>query len=509
MGTAIPMLDLMFFLTENQANPRHVGAVLVFEPPKRGGERALRRLREAYRKARPVPPFNRVPVFAQAGLPEWRETSEFDMDWHVQEKRVPSPGTDRQLFDLVAALHSPILERDRPGWRIFFIDGLERGRFAIYAKVHHALMDGESGIALLKQTLASSPDDRRIRLITETSLQAPARRPQHDEAGPTIDEARALASKAVSVGQGASRLVEEAISGLRGYSPDEVRPYTAQRNLLNAPIAEERSIARAVLSIERMKTVARAWDATLNDVALCVIDAAMNRYLVALGEPADRPLVAVCPVSLHDAAVKAATTRVSAFWAPLGQPAASIGQRMRDVIANTAAGKQRIRSLPKDAAYAYSVLTFALSEAVALLGSRAPVQLLAANVLVSNVRGPEQPLYLDGARLESLNPVSTLLAGMGLNVTLISYAGQVGIVFTANAAALPEIGSMAAFAEEAFEALVRARPLARGPVRAPAPRARRAAASAAPSGKKTRSRKTPPPPRARRASRAARKPPAR
>jgi WS/DGAT/MGAT family acyltransferase len=509
MGTAIPMLDLMFFLTENQANPRHVGAVLVFERPKRGGAAALRRLREAYRKARPVPPFNRVPVFAQAGLPEWREVDEFDMDWHLQEKVLPSPGTDRQLFDLISELHAPILERDRPGWRIFFIDGLERDRFAIYAKVHHSLMDGQSGMALLKGTLAPSPDDRKIRVIVETRLHAPARRAKREEPAPAIDEARSLATKAMSVGQGATRLLEEAITGLRGYSPDEVRPYTAQRNLLNAPIQSERSIARAMLTIDRMKSVARAWDATLNDVALCVVDAAMNRYLAELGEPADRPLVAVCPVSLHDENVKAATTRVSAFWAPLGQPGASIGQRMRQVTTNTAAGKQRIRSLPKEAAYAYSVMTFALSEAVALVGSHAPVPFLAANVLVSNVRGPEAPLYLNGARLESLNPVSTLLAGMGLNVTLMSYAGQVGIVFTANAAALPDIGRMAAFAEEAFEALVRAKPPARRPVKAPAPRAKRAAAGAAPSGKKLRSRKRPPPPGARRSSRAAAKPPAR
>lgn len=509
MGTAIPMLDLMFFLTENQANPRHVGAVLVFERPKRGGGRALKRLRDAYRKARPVPPFNRVPVFAQAGLPEWREVQEFDMDWHLQDKVLPSPGTDRQLFDLVAELHSPILERDRPGWRIYFIDGLERGRFAIYAKVHHSLMDGQSGMALLRATLAASPGDRRIRVMIETHLHAAARPAKPEDSAPAIDEARALATKAVSVGQGVTRLLEEAITGLRGYSPDEVRPYTAQRNLFNAPIQSERSIARAMLTIDRMKSVARAWDATVNDVLLCVIDAAMHRYLEELGEPADRPLVAVCPVSLHDETVKAATTRVSAFWAPLGQPAASIRERMRDVIENTAAGKQRIRSLPTDAAYAYSVMTFALSETVALLGSRTPVPLLAANVLVSNVRGPEQPLYLNGARLESLNPVSTLLAGMGLNVTLISYAGQVGIVFTANAASLPGIGRMADFAEEAFEALARAKPLARRPVRAPAPRAKRAAAAAAPSGKKPRSRTKPPPPRARRPSRAAVKPPGR
>ena len=144
MGTPIPMLDLMFFLTENRNNPRHVGAVLIFERPREGATQIVPRIIAAYRNARPVAPFNRVPEFRLTGLPQWREPNRLDMQWHVQHLQLAGPGSDTQLDELVAELHAPMLERDRPGWRLFVIDGLERDRFALYVKIHHALVDGQT-----------------------------------------------------------------------------------------------------------------------------------------------------------------------------------------------------------------------------------------------------------------------------------------------------------------------------------------------------------------------------
>jgi hypothetical protein len=143
------------------------------------------------------------------------------------------------------------------------------------------------------------------------------------------------------------------------------------------------------------------------------------------------------------------------FWTPLGAPAATLAQRMRAVMKNAAEAKKRIRSLPRDAAYAYSVLSFAMGETLAHVPRQPQDFLLASNVLVSNVRGPDEPLYLGGARLEALCPVSTLISGMGLNITFMSYAGQVLVGFTANASALPEIERLASYTRDAFVALRR------------------------------------------------------
>jgi hypothetical protein len=133
----IPMLDLMFFLTESVDNPRHVGSVLIFKRPARAGHDIPQRIVEAYRKAAPQPPFNRVPVFRKTGMPGWREVDRIEGQHHVLHLALPAPGTDEQLHELIADLHAPILERHRPCWKMYVIDGLQGGRFAIYHKVHH------------------------------------------------------------------------------------------------------------------------------------------------------------------------------------------------------------------------------------------------------------------------------------------------------------------------------------------------------------------------------------
>ena len=455
MGIAIPMLDLMFFLTENQDNPRHVGAVLMFKRPPRGGARMVQQVVAAYRRAKPVPPFNRVPVLVRVGRPEWSEVEALDMDWHIQQRTLEAPGSDAQLHKLVAELHAPMLARDRPGWQVFVIDGLERNRFALFIKVHHALVDGESGIALVHRSLAHSARDRRIRTVVETTLPAPSRSTHKEPLQQLEHEVEQAARGLLSVGLGSRRLLEEGLAGLRGFSAEETRPFTAPLTPMNEPIHNARAVSHTVLPLPAMKAVARAWGATLNDVALCALDAGMNRYLRDLGRPPDRALVAICPVSLQRTDAKQATTQVSVFWTPLGSPAASIGRRMREVIANTRGAKERIRSLPRDGAYAYAVLSFAVGETLALLPRGSVDFLLPSNVLISNVRGPDEPLYLNGARLEALCPVSTLISGMGLNITLMSYAGQVVIGYTCNASALPDADRLARYTRVAFAALER------------------------------------------------------
>ena len=224
---------------------------------------------------------------------------------------------------------------------------------------------------------------------------------------------------------------------------------------MNEPIRNARTIAHTVLPLAAMSSVARAWDTTLNDVALCVLDAAMNRYLRSIGRPADRALVAICPVSLQDRKHKQRRRRSPRSGRRSAHPSASLGRRMRQVVANARKAKERIRALPKDVAYAYAVLTFALGETLALLPRGSADFFIPSNVLISNVRGPSESLYLAGARLEALCPVSTLISGMGLNITFMSYAGQVVIGFTANASALPHAGRLAQYTNEAFATLER------------------------------------------------------
>jgi WS/DGAT/MGAT family acyltransferase len=455
MSTPIPMLDLMFFLTESAENPRHVGSVLIFQPPRRGGANTAREIVEAYRRAVPQPPFNRIPVFRKTGMPLWQEVEHVDPRHHVLHLALPAPGSDQQLHELIADLHAPMLERHRPGWKMYVIEGLAGGRFAIYHKVHHALVDGESGMAILRRSLADSPRDRRIR--TTVGLEHPQRpRPAPHGLRATLErEAQKLARRTLTVGRSSFQIAEEALEGLLGYSPQRKRAFTAPQTPMNEPIWNGRSISHTALPLRRMKAVARAADATLNDVALSILDAGIHRYLRAASRVPDHPLVAICPVSLHDPQAKQVTTNVSAIWPPLGPVSAPIRRRLEAVKASTRAEKARLNVLGKDAAYAYAVMAFALSETLTIARPEA-LGLLPANMLVSNVRGPERPLYLNGARLETFFPVSTLIAGLGLNITFMSYADQMVFGYTANGSSLPEVESMACYTTEAFDALERA-----------------------------------------------------
>ena len=455
MTQTIPMLDLMFFLTETQDNPRHVGVVQIFRRPKRGGAATVQQIVEAYRRMRPQPPFNRIPVFRRTGMPLWQELESIDAAHHVLHLALPAPGSDEQLHQLVADLHAPMLERHRPGWKVYIIEGLSDDRFAMYHKVHHALVDGESGMAILRQSLATSAADRRIR--TTVSLRRPARpRPTPHGLREALErEAQRFARRTLSVGRGSVRVLEDAIEGLRGFSKTETRAFTAPLTPMNDPIFNARSISHTVFPLAAMKKTARAWQATLNDVALCIVDAGLQQYLRKMGRVPEHPLVAMVPVSLRDAGVKDATTLVSGIWPPLGPVSAPIERRLATIMANTRAAKAQLRDLGKDAAYAYAVMAFAMSETL-VIAQPGILGLRPTNVLISNVRGPDRPLYLNGARLEALFPVSTLLLGAGLNVTFMSYGQQVIMGFTANGSALPEVESLARYVQDAFAALQQA-----------------------------------------------------
>jgi len=456
MSTApIPMLDLMFFLTESVENPRHVGSVLIFKRPRRGGAAVAREIVDAYRRSPPQPPFNRIPVFRKSGMPLWQEVDRYDPGHHVLHIALPSPGTDQQLHELIADLHAPMLERHRPGWKMYVIEGLADDRFAIYHKVHHALVDGESGMAILRRSLADSPRDRKIR--TTVGLDhLPRQRPAPHGLRETLEhEAQKLSRRTLMMGRSGFHVAEDALEGLLGYTPRRKRAFTAPATPMNEPIYNARAIAHTTLPLAAMKAVARANDATMNDVGLCILDAAVNRYLRAMGRTPDHPLVTICPVSLHDPQAQQVTTNVSAIWPLLGPVSAPILRRLEAIKASTRAEKARLKGLGKDAAYAYAVMAFALSETLTIARPEA-LGLLPANMLISNVRGPERPLYLNGARLETFFPVSTLIAGLGLNITFMSYADQMVFGYTANGSALPEVETMASYTTEAFAALEQA-----------------------------------------------------
>ncbi len=479
MARAIPPLDLVFLLIETADAPMHVGGVMLFERPAAGRPDLVTRLVRGYRAARPRPPFDQVPDFVATGMPRWRRAAAVDLDYHVRHLVLPAGATEQSFLRLIEDLHEPLLDRNRPGFRVWFIEGLPDRRFAIYFKVHHSLVDGLSATVRLVASLATAPRARARPPFYAVAV-GPRRTPLPAsvlaELGEFVATARHEVSAIGAVGLG---LVRKAVDGLLSRRGSGSQPFTGPNLPLNAAIRTPRSFATLALPLAELRTVAHAFGATINDVAAAIVDAGVQAYLADLGCRCDRPLVAMCPVSLRAAGDTTATTNASAMFVPLGAPRAKAGDRMRQVMAALRAGKDEIRGMGRDAAlvYAASVLGFAAAAELAHAGDMTGH---VANLVLSNVPGAPDDRYLGTARLQAVFPVSVLGAGIGLNVTLSSHFDTMGFGFIGNRTALPDLERMAGHTRRAFDELASAAyalaasdwPAPRGGTRRPARRRR-------------------------------------
>ncbi len=475
MTKTIPLIDLTFFLLETKDRPTHVAALMLFELPRDAGKRYVADLAAAYRRSAPVAPFNWIPEFPKLGLPRWVEADAINMKYHVRHTVLPVGAARSDLLELVAELHSQVLDRSRPCFRVYFIEGLPDRQFALYFKVHHAMVDGASTIARIAASLDENPKARSLRAIHAIGFDG-ARPPAASQA-----RKRTLAALKSIAGAGKQALAVTDLSRslLRGRTSRGIPGAgSAPRTPMNAPIRAGRTIATLSLPLAEMKAVGKAFGGTINDVAVTIVDAALHRYLDDLGAtPVDR-LVAVCPVSLREAGDKEATTKASTMYVPLANRKATIAKRMEEIKRATASAKAELLAMNKEAAMLYAVVGFGLSDLVARTGADA-VTRPTANVALSNIPGPQTPLHLRGARMQAIYPISGLGAGVGLNVTLISYAGSMGFGFVANGTTLPGLERLAKHTEEAFAALRGAAAL-HAPGASAVPTAKRASRSKAP-----------------------------
>lgn len=455
MARTIPPVDLIFLLIETADAPMHVGGVMLFDRPPAGPDDLVARVVRAYRGARPRAPFDQVPDLVAAGMPRWQRVRDVDLDYHVQHLVLPPGATEQTFLRQIEDLHEPLMDRNRPGFRVWVIEGLPGGRFAIYFKVHHSLVDGISATVRVVASLSTSPRARPGAPFFAVNVGA--RRPRPPPGA--LAELKALTEtalhEATAIKDVSFGLVRKAFQGLLTRRGQGSQPFTGPDLPLNAAIRTPRSFATLALSLAEARTVAHAFGGTINDVVATVVDAGIQAYLADLGCDCAKPLVAMCPVSLREAGDTTATTNASAIFVPLGEPRAVAADRMRQVIASMRAGKDEIRGMTKDAAvvYAASVLGFA---AVTELAHTGGVTGHVANFVLSNVPGAREDRYLCRARLRAVFPVSALGAGMGLNVTFSSHFDTLGIGFVGNRIALPDLGALAEHTRRAFDELTAA-----------------------------------------------------
>jgi diacylglycerol O-acyltransferase len=480
MTKPIAPLDLAWFLTESTSGPKHVGVVLVFEaPPARAGIPGD--VVAAYRARPPRPPFIYVPRLVAAGGPEFVAADDYDPHYHVRHLALPRGATYESFLALVADLHEPMLDRDRPLFRMWVIEGIPGNRFAVYLKAHHAIVDGASGAQRIFASLRAKPGARipppafAIEGATRKA-QLPRSLVGKLASLPALTAKQTLAVKDVYVG--AARQV---VAALLGTTRVGSVPFQAKRTPLNAPLTMARSFATMSLPLAEMRAVGKAFSATLNDVAATIVDDGIHRYLRQHGDDCDR-LVGMCPISLREEGDTEARTKASAMFLRLGAPEASVVERIGEVVASTAGGKAELKAMSKDAAMLYAIAALGLAELFDATRLKRVTRPL-ANFVLSNVPGTAEPMFLGGARMTGCFPISGLGMGVGLNVTLTSYAGSMDFGFVGNGRTLRDLPALAGHVRDAYEALkaaahapagakrARKRDAARAPARArPAPR---------------------------------------
>lgn len=416
-------IDLIFLLLENQTRPMHMSSCLVFKLPARQKNIFIARLLEAYRHAPVSKPFNQKVKWLERGVAHW-ETVQTDLNYHVRHVAVPAPGTMAQLDDTLALLNASLLDRAYPLWQCFIIEGLEEGRFALFFKLHHAIIDGEGAVRLLHTTLNESAKSRNLDAIWQ-----PHAEPHRKRQAPVSDsQLRGLLAQLRAAPSGlkdvTTGLLDLGAQALNLKTPQSSLPFQAPNTPFNVTLSSSaRCYANCEIPLDMIKAIASASGCTVNDVAVTCIDHALHRYLAEVGSQVSAPLVAAMPLSTRTQAHGTGGNQVTADLVQMGQPGAAIGERLRQVHASAGRVKNKAMTMSAAMRQVHSLLLLSLTALPELTPglSAAP----SSNVLISNMAGPREQLYLGGAPLVAMHGLPILPPTPCLNVTFVSVLGRI------------------------------------------------------------------------------------
>jgi diacylglycerol O-acyltransferase len=455
-------LDAAFLYAETPAWHMHVSALLVVDPAEAPdfGFDAVRATTVA--RLPSVPQFRWRPVEVPLGLdrPVWVEAEDFDPDYHIRRIGVPAPGGAAELGDLVGRLIGYKLDRSKPLWEMWVIEGLADGNVAVLTKIHHSIVDGVSGAGLAEILLDLEP--------VATGPDPEVRESLHHHRVPSGWRlfGQGLLTAAFATPWRAARYSAEltrkavTLAGLLRSDRPPTLPLQTPRTRFHAPITPHRSFAAASIPLARAKAIKRAYDVKLNDVVLALCAGALRRYLEDRGELPDQPLVAQVPVSLRAEGDEQVGTKVGPMFTSLATDVDDPVKRLLTIHEDTRRAKsmrqalsaQGIMSLTETTPPGLLTLAARMYTAAGLEQHGPPLY----NVIISNVPGPPFPLYLAGGRLVRMYPMGPLILGGGLNITVLSYRDALDFGFLTCPENAPETDAIAAGIPWALEELERA-----------------------------------------------------
>jgi diacylglycerol O-acyltransferase / wax synthase len=443
--------DSVFLLTESREHPMHVGGLQLFEPPEGAGPEFVREAAAALAANREFQPtFRKRPAWVVGGLANvawaYDDADDVDIDYHLRRSALASPGRIRELLELTSRLHSSLLDRHRPLWEAYFVEGLNDGRFALYSKFHHSLIDGVSVLKLMQRTLSTDADDPELRAIWSLP-----RRHRDSADRSRWQMLRQLAGSVAALGPSTWSLARAAL-----VEQQLTLPFAAPRTMLNVPIGGARRVAAQSWSLDRIKSIKQAARVTVNDVVLAMCSGALRSYLFEQHALPDTPLVAMVPVSLRTKEeADSGGNMVGSILCNLATDIEDPATRLETISESMRGNKKVFSELPRLQAFALSAFLIAPLGLSALPGfvSSAPPPF---NIVISNVPGPTEPMYWGGARLDGNYPLSIVLDGQALNITLTNNADNIDFGLVGCRRSVPHLQRLLGHLESSLKDLERA-----------------------------------------------------
>jgi diacylglycerol O-acyltransferase len=434
----------LFLVGETREQPMHVAGLQLYSPAPGQSALDVRDMFDAATDAAQVNPlFLKRPRRSVATLGQWgwEPDDEFEIEHHVRRSALPRPGHTVDLLTLCGRLHSSLLDRQRPLWEMHLIEGLQDGRFATYFKVHHSLMDGVSALRLLNRVLSSDPHER--------DMPAPWGVPRDRAARSTPGQSPAALANAALKGASELAALGPALRRRLNATPRQRVP----RTMFNVPITGSRRVATQAWSLDRLKAISAATATTVNDVVLAMCSGALRSYLLAADALPEQSLVAMVPVALaHTESSDGGGNAVGAVLCDLGTHHGHPVQRMEAVRTSMLHGKAELAEMTQVQALALSALALspiAVQHVLRTSGRMRPP----FNVIISNVPGPGEVKYWNGARLDALFPMSLPLDGQALNITCTSYADEMVFGIVGCRRTVPHLQRLITFMDEELDAL--------------------------------------------------------
>ncbi|MCW2839433.1 MAG: wax ester/triacylglycerol synthase family O-acyltransferase [Aeromicrobium sp.] len=454
----MPPTDSMFLLVESREHPMHVGGLQLFVPPEGSGPEFVREMLDAFRHPGEISPlFRKRPAepVGSLGNTWWRTDETIDHEYHVRHSAVPQPGRIRELLQLTSRWHGSLLDRHRPMWEAHVIEGLADGRIAVYTKIHHSMLDGVAALRLMQRTLSDDPDAR--------DCLPPWAQPRSGGGVPRgLDPMALLRSGAGAAGELAGLLPASLRIGSQIVRDGDVTLPRAPKTMLNGPVGGARRFAAQSWETDRIQGVAKSSATTMNDVVLAMVSGALRDYLLEQGALPDEPMTAMVPVSLSLRAD--ATTggdgdggggnAVGAIVVNLATHREHGATRLEEIAYSSRQAKKIMADLTPTQILAFSALQM-LPLALAPIPGFVKYTHPPFNVIVSNVPGPRGPMYFNGARLDGLYPVSIVLDGQALNITLTSRDKHLDFGITGCRRSVPHLQRLLIHLESALAELER------------------------------------------------------